>query len=149
MSLTFNWEKCNPLIIAGNPLYGWEENDKNNGDVAPVTKTLIFATLSVGLGKISNKNIDEFYARLIIVNKLDGIGAILTPDGERMVTEQEVIDHIGLFTNVSDETRPAWARRLFVNDQTSVTNDLVYQFQRKREAIEDEMRKKVMESIEP
>ncbi len=75
--------------------------------------------MSVGLGAITAANAGEFYARLNLLEKLDGNRLIRAEvDGERpseaasRITPDEVRQHIGLSCNVSDETRAAWLKRL-------------------------------------
>lgn len=95
----------------------------------PVTHALIFATLSVGLGSITDSNAAEFYARLNIVEKLQGPFVVMGGEGVS-ITPQEVKAHIGLTCNVGNETRAQWARRLFVGrskgySDVSITSDNV------------------------
>jgi hypothetical protein len=101
----------------------------------PVTEALIFGTMSIGIGRFTEQNIDEVAARFRIIEKLDG--PMLT-DGKgkgHFLTDEEFIAHIGLYTNVSNETRAAWARRMFVNKQTSVTERHARYFRRDREKV--------------
>jgi hypothetical protein len=98
----------------------------------PVTETLIFGTMSVGLGAITADNVDEFVARFRIVEEIDG--PFLRKDGKAWrLTDADFIAHIGLSTNVSNETRTAWSRRLFVAKQTSKTEQLARAFRYERE----------------
>ena len=119
----------------------WIPTDEKDDDgeplvrMNPVTHALIFGTISVGLGSITDKNIDEFVGRFRIIEKVHG--AMVTKRGEDyFITDEEFIAHIGLVTNVSNETRTQWARRLFVNKTTSVTDQYTYQFNREREKVE-------------
>jgi hypothetical protein len=106
------------------------EEDPEAVDMNPVTHVLIFSTMTVGLGEISRKNIDEFVARYRIIERLDGP---FLRDGEgkaRFVTDVEFLAHIGLRTNVSNETRAQWTSRMFGNKPTSKTNEIARQFKR-------------------
>lgn len=96
----------------------------DEGGIAPITKSAIFACMSVGMGEITKDNVAEFYARMIIMDKLDG-QPIIEDGKSRSLTYEELIDHIGLVTNISNESRSAWARRMFVNKQTSVTETII------------------------
>lgn len=111
------------------------EPTEENPDAArmnPVTEALIFGTMSIGIGRITDSNVDEVAARFRIIEKLHG--AMLTKDGkESFLTDEDFIAHIGLKTNVGDETRSAWARRLFVNKGTSITDQFARYFRRDRE----------------
>jgi hypothetical protein len=78
----------------------FDENDYMYSD----TQSIIFATMSVGLGELTEKNWTEFYARMHIVEKLGGYGHI---------SPQRLREHIGLRTNVHNETRAQWMKRWF------------------------------------
>ena len=70
----------------------------------PDTQSIIFTTMSVGLGEITEKNWMEFYARMNIIERLGNY----TP-----IPPERVKEHIGLRTNVNNETRKQWiARRI-------------------------------------
>lgn len=94
----------------------------------PVTEVLIFGTISVGLGSITDKNVDEFAARFRVIEKLHGPMLTAKNRKDRFVTDEEFIAHIGLVCNVSNETRSQWARRMLVNKRTSVTDQYLRSF---------------------
>ena len=103
----------------------------------PVTEALIWGTISVGMGQITDKNVDEFAARFRVIEKIHG--AMLykpNPEGKGKLdwylSDEDFIAHIGLWCNVSYETRPAWASRIFVKNMTSVTEEIRCQFVRDR-----------------
>lgn len=76
------------------------------------TNTIIMATMSVGLGSITEKNASEFYMRL---HMLETVFGAYRRDGEgndHLFTLKEVRAHIGLTTNVSNETNAAFHKRL-------------------------------------
>jgi hypothetical protein len=109
------------------------EEDPEATTMNPVTNALIWATLTVGIGKITDKNVDEFAARLRIMEKIDGY--YLVQDGEgRGITDEEFIAHIGLYTNVGNETRAQWASRHFGAKPQSETSRLAYAFRNRVEA---------------
>ena len=70
----------------------------------PDTKSIIFTTMAVGLGEITEKNWLEFYARMNILERLHGY----TP-----IPPERLKEHIGLRTNVNNETRSQWIKRYF------------------------------------
>ncbi len=70
------------------------------------THTLIFATMSVDMGSITEKNADEFYRRLTVVER-DGAFR-RSEDGPVPFTLDEVKAHIGLTTNVATMPKRAW-----------------------------------------
>lgn len=83
----------------------------DDGSLRPVTEVLIFTTMSVGIGEITEANVTEWIARLAITEAIDG-GSIIAPDGQRSITEDEVIAHIGLSTNVFPAlTRAQWLKQ--------------------------------------
>ena len=92
----------------------WIETDderKANGKprfrLNPVTETLIFMTMPVRLGSITQANADDFYARVKIMEKLDGPFLHGFRDGkrqDRFFTPQDIQAHIGLGCNVTSES---------------------------------------------
>jgi hypothetical protein len=99
----------------------------------PVTEALIFGTMSIGIGRFTEKNIGEVVARFRIIEKLQGPMLSAKDKKDRYITDEEFVAHIGLITNVSEETRSAWARRLFVNKGTSITDQYRRYFERDQE----------------
>lgn len=97
----------------------------------PVTETLIFGTMMVGLGEITDKNVDEFVARFRILERLQG-PFLNKGDGEPWyLSDEDFIAHIGLFCNVSNETRTKWVKRTF-SEPTSITDDIARSFRLER-----------------
>lgn len=95
----------------------------------PETNALIWLTLGVGLGRITEKNCTEFWYRYQVLeallghvapthsegsaeywNKRDGTNV---EAGDQLITYECVRNHIGLATNVSDEPRAKWFKRHF------------------------------------
>jgi hypothetical protein len=98
-------------------------------EMNPVTHALIFATIAVGIGKITKENVAEFAARFRMLEKIDG--AWLAGS----ITDVEFRAHIGLATNVSNETRAQWAARHFGAKPNSKTSELVRKFERANENV--------------
>jgi hypothetical protein len=69
----------------------------------PVTDALIWATISIKLGEITEANADDFYARLAIMEKLSGPFLVDGEGNSRYITPEEVKAHIGLYCNVANE----------------------------------------------
>jgi hypothetical protein len=91
----------------------------------PVTEYLIFATMSTGIGEITEKNYIEFFIRL---KADDAISP--WPKGEIDITLQNVRDHIGLRTNVfPNESRSKWVKRVF----DSAVREYEYRIRRNEE----------------
>ena len=83
----------------------WED-----GKLSLVTESIIFGTMAVGIGQITEKNACEFFSRINLVERLTG-PFMTGPDGPYEITMIDIKNHIGLSTNVSPETRPAWLKR--------------------------------------
>jgi hypothetical protein len=98
MALNWNIEKCQ----------NFEElkTDKE----WPVTDILIWATMIVSIGTITEKNYKEFYARLHLVEKLSG--SLTSVNGkENYITLEQVKRRIGLQTNVSTIPRSTFLKQ--------------------------------------
>jgi hypothetical protein len=86
------------------------------------TNTLIWLTIPVGLGNITEDNWKEFLFRIRVMEKLSGpflhqfIPNTDPPEDGKgtqvpiYFTPKMVKKRIGLYTNVSDETRSAWMK---------------------------------------
>ncbi len=102
----------------------WREDpdDSELRILNPVTKALIFRTMSVGMGDITEKNWKDFYERLYFLQLLDGPEITGTDsEGEivqRSITPEEVHRHVGLHTNVwPKEGAAAWRNRMWKGTQ--------------------------------
>lgn len=89
-----------------------------------VTDGLIWKTMSVGMGRITEKNYEEFFMRLCMIDVATegGEGPLNTwvtdedgkkTRGKRHYTLKEVYDHIGLSTNVSSMTRNQFKAKIW------------------------------------
>jgi len=87
----------------GNTRYP-EENEKPTGQyLNPKTEHMIFLSMIVGIGSITEKNWKEFYARCRMYEGVCGPFWRSYKDGKhtpQMTTPEVVRDHIGLSTNV-------------------------------------------------
>ena len=77
----------------------------SKGNQKAITKDIIFSTMAVDLGAITEKNYFEFHRRLQIF-------AAAVDSDYRDLTLDVVKAHIGLTVNVSSITRLQWLRRL-------------------------------------
>ena len=116
MSLDFNLTEIkdykNRCWVPVNPD---EPDGKKN--IYYVTEGLIWAGLRVDLSGITEKNIDKWAERLDILQQI-GMGDFLydTKDDEvryRNFTYQELLDHVGLRTNVSTKTDAQWRKKIW------------------------------------
>ena len=88
----------------------------------PVTKCLIYVTMSVGMGSITDKNYKEFYHRVNLLERLQGKYF----DDIGYIQLQDIEDHIRLYTNVSYESPTKWRNRVF----KYVMENPVYQYKK-------------------
>ena len=101
MALHWNLEKCKDLEeIKGEKEWG-------------ITECIIWTTMPAAMGSITESNWKEFLFRVKVIEKLSG--SLLNKHGENGVepvyfTPEMVKKRIGLYTNVSTETRAAWMR---------------------------------------
>lgn len=82
-----------------------------DGQLKVLTEAIIWATMIVEIGKITEENVGEFYARLKVC---EGLGKLthMRGDGTPMMPKiEELIAHIGLYTNVPEVHRPRWLTR--------------------------------------
>jgi len=109
MALTWNLE-----AIEDHRDVCWVESDLDEEGnqlyrLNPVTESLIWMTIPVKLGEITEKNAGEFYARLKMIERMNGPMMWHTDDDGHKVddyfTAEMVRSHIGLATNVGNETR--------------------------------------------
>ena len=100
-----------PLTFKLDKIKNYETVTRTGTELNPVTNALIWSTMSVGLGSITEKNLNEWIVRLEFSDKL--FGTMLKKDGEdRPFTREELVAHIGLSCNVVDETRVKWTKRM-------------------------------------
>jgi len=88
---------------------------KENGLEATKTHALIWATLSVDLPGITEKNVEEFFWRIKTAEKLSGAFVRKSEnDGivDVLFTREDIERRIGLSTNVATKPRIAWVARV-------------------------------------
>ncbi|MCG3778262.1 MAG: hypothetical protein JW388_0975 [Nitrospira sp.] len=106
-----------PLTLDLSGISGYKKVCLDSDEqILPVTKALIFATLSIGIGEWTVGNIKEVRFRLAFVSLIHGkpISALSSDCQsieERDFTKEEVEGHIGLRTNVSKDTRNQFIKR--------------------------------------
>ena len=95
-----------------------------NGDgkvMNPVTHALIWSTISVGIGEITEANAQEFFTRLSMYERVYGpmltvYNAETDQHEPQFLTPGDVRAHIGLHTNVFPKvTDAAWLKNLMRN----------------------------------
>lgn len=96
---------------------------KGEQGLKAVTEALIWHTMGLGLGRITEQNVEEFWLRLQLYEKLHGYTVYDAKAKPRPLTWEEVTAHIGLRTNASTLTRGTWVRKL--------TNDFMREAERR------------------
>jgi hypothetical protein len=91
--------------------------------LSAVTESIIWYTIGVGLGEITEKNIEEWMFRMKCIDLT--IGALLTvceDDGPKYVaiSEDTVRKHIGLKTNVTNESRSKWWKKFMATVERNI-----------------------------
>lgn len=103
----------------------------------PVTNALIWATMAVGIGEITEKNVEEFYTRLHVWEI--ALGPYLSDtdkDGNRkpyLMTPTDVQNHIGLVANVAYESTAKFRAKVMRNLE-GIASDRWYAFKREQVA---------------
>lgn len=132
MSLSFDLREIpedvrTTTALADDPIDGIKAGDRIQ---SPITHTLIWSTMAVGIGVLDDETIPEFHARLALLAKLGHFGTVTLPvveDGEwtgewheaRSITLEEVRAHKGLKTNVFPmESRASFVKRWITTDNT-------------------------------
>lgn len=81
------------------------------GYVGAVTETIIFYTMGVGIGEITEGNWADFYRRVYALEAVRGAGVIR--DGRRYkLTPNDIREHIGLHTNASRLTATQFVKTI-------------------------------------
>lgn len=89
---------------------------EKNGIEAHKTHALLWATLSVDLPGITQKNVDEFHWRVTVLEKFGG-GPLMyrfegTKQEDYLFTKEDIARRVGLSTNVSTKSRTHWVARI-------------------------------------
>ena len=79
----------------------------DSDDESVVTQVIVFGTMGVGIGEITEKTAEEFFIRLRIWENLFGPSLIMNGEPTK-ITFAQVQRRIGLTTNVSFESKPNW-----------------------------------------
>ena len=75
------------------------------------TEALIWLTMAIGMGSITEENVDEFTTRVMIWEKVRGNHLRLDKE-PYYLTPSDIERRIGLWTNASRETKAAWNKRM-------------------------------------
>ena len=96
-----------------------KNNDEIKADGMPwvITETMIWYTMAVDMGEITEENYEEFFQRVSIWEMIHGAGMhkrnTETDEHEDVyITLEDVERRIGLNTNVSNRDREEWGERI-------------------------------------
>lgn len=108
MSLNYNYSAV-PDYITVSPF------DKER--IHPVTNYLIWSSLITGIGSITKSNVDEVFRRIAVLQKLNGsdiqyVDPLTNDLREIPVTRQDIVNHIGLWTNASTLTEVQFDKKI-------------------------------------
>lgn len=109
--MSLNWD-VSAIEDFENKCYGTAEDGTQY--VKPVTQTIIYATMFVMMGEIkTDKQVLEFVKRLRVYQGIFGALMKTAEGGPYYITAQEVLDHKGLVTNSSTESRAKFTKHLW------------------------------------
>jgi hypothetical protein len=113
MSLDWNLTK-----IKNSEEVCWEKNEDGTDKLNPVTESLIWLTMAIDIGSITEENQSDFYCRIAMYEKLFGTMLSYWKDSEKIsvpITPEDIHNHIGLSTNVGKGTDAAFRKRIVEN----------------------------------
>lgn len=115
--MSLDWNTTKVQYFKDHPDELWvkiKTNFDEYDDVNAETKALIFGSMAVGLGSITNANAPEWYARWKLLEEYDGLYLYRTfgegTDEKVYLTPEVLLKHINLSTNVSNTTTAAWCK---------------------------------------
>jgi hypothetical protein len=80
----------------------------------PVTNSLIWSSMTLQLGSITEGNVKEWAFRLRMLQLVGGdLPEFSDGDYKVWITEQDIRNHIGMRTNVTTKTREQWLKQQF------------------------------------
>jgi len=92
------------------------------------TNVLIWATMTIDLGEITEKNIDEWLFRAKLYTKATGHGLGSNKDGIWNPSKEDLIKRIGLHCNVCSTTRAAYMKKVM----KALEHDVEYEIRKER-----------------
>ncbi len=98
-------EVCWKTAQENNPAYQYKNGDRI---LNPLTEGLIWATIAVELGEITEKNVDEWLFRLACLEVVDASPFRVPPSRE------DVLSHVGLRTNVINRSRAYFLKKISI-----------------------------------
>jgi hypothetical protein len=81
----------------------------------PVTQSIVWRLMAVGIASITEENYEKVYFRVRTYEHITGSAMAYERNGELRrcpITRQDIINHIGLITNVSTLTEAKWKEKV-------------------------------------
>lgn len=108
-----------------------------------ITETLIWYTMGIDMGRITEDNVNEVFARVMIWEQVNGTGMRKwnkeTEDYESVpMTFEDVERRIGLSTNVTTRDREEWGERIAQILFDRADSEVAYIHRQRRWAAEKE-----------
>jgi hypothetical protein len=135
MSLDWHLSK-----IKDNDSLCWERDEDGEKDrMNHVTEMLIWGTMAVGLGGITDKNVGEWAIRLEMLKRCGrALGVKIDKEtgkkGSFNPSIEDVRQHIGLYCNVKNETRTRFRTRLIKNVEADVVRHVEAELKKEKAA---------------
>ena len=97
-----------------------DEDGKETFSINPVTRALTFLSISIGMREITKKNWKEFFIRVAAYEAVEGASLHGFDEEEkksfpRPITKEDVVNHIGLATNVTTRNANEFLKNLAEN----------------------------------
>jgi hypothetical protein len=103
-----------------------------------ITEIMIWYTIAIDLGEITDENAGEFFQRISIWERIMGPAFFYTEDGDkkdRYMTLADVKRRVGLSTNVVNLTRSKWNKRIMEILNRDAESKMYREEQKMEEAI--------------
>lgn len=104
--------------------YCYRDNGDGTTTLNGKTEALIWATMPVGMGSITERNWETFYRRLHLLEKITGTFCHRFVNGKketRYFTPDEVKRHVGLRTNASSISQARFLKYVWERISTKVS----------------------------
>jgi hypothetical protein len=125
-TMSLNWNVSNIADSNAVCFRHFEEDGQPLRELKQSTEQLIFLTMVVGMGRITESNHKEFFKRVALFERLHGVVRVKFDGGYRAddpYTLEDIRQHIGLTTNVSEEKPAAWRKRIIESWERDLVNE--------------------------
>lgn len=131
--MSLNWDLTD---IHDSDNVCWIKNESGYDVLHPRTESLIWLSMVIGMGTITEDNAAEFYSRVALYEKMFEVFCCRYEDGSRVeipVSVEDIHAHIGLRTNVSYEKPHVFANhitKIFFSDNKEKYSNRVANLQK-------------------